>query len=168
MQLHSCIYNFMSTQEIDHRPERPIRRCTAAALRRMARLATVVYDDALRPLGLKLTQYSLLINIRDSDAVSVTELSDRMMMDRTTLTRNLAPLRKAGWVQVGDIDRRTRRITLTDEGQAVLERAIPIWESAEMQVRERIGLEESSELRDRLDQASARLKGASLSDDGRK
>ena len=88
----------MSTQEDDRRFEGPVRRCTAAALRRVARLSTIVYDEALRPLGLKLTQYSLLINIRESDAVSVTELSDRMMMDRTTLTRNLAPLRKAGWV----------------------------------------------------------------------
>ena len=134
----------------------------------MARLSTIVYDEALRPLGLKLTQYSLLINIRESDAVSVTELSDRMMMDRTTLTRNLAPLRKAGWVQVGDIDRRTRRIMLTDEGQALLERAAPIWEMAEIRVREVIGVEDSLELRDRLDRAGARLKGASLSSDGRK
>ncbi|MCR9178191.1 MAG: MarR family transcriptional regulator [Alphaproteobacteria bacterium] len=145
-----------------------IERCTAAALRRMARLATAVYDDALRPLGLKLTQYSLLINIRDSDAASVTELSDRMMMDRTTLTRNLAPLRKAGWVQVGDNDRRTRRIMLTEAGRMVLRQTVPVWRAAEKQVRDRIGTEESLELRERLDRASARLKAASSSSDGRK
>ena len=110
----------------------------------------------------------MLINIRDSDAVSVTELSDKMMMDRTTLTRNLAPLRKAGLVQVGDIDRRTRRITLSDEGQAMLERAITIWKMAEMRVRELIGIEDALELRDRLDRASARLKGVSPSPGGRK
>lgn len=134
----------------------------------MARLATAVYDDALRPLGLKLTQYSLLINIRDSDAASVTELSDRMMMDRTTLTRNLAPLRKAGWVQVGDNDRRTRRIMLTEAGRMVLRQTVPVWRAAEKQVRDRIGTEESLELRERLDRASARLKAASSSSDGRK
>lgn len=134
----------------------------------MARLATAVYDDALRPLGLKLTQYSLLINIRDSDAASVTELSDRMMMDRTTLTRNLAPLRKAGWVQVGDNDRRTRRIMLTEAGRMVLRQTVPVWQAAEKQVRDRIGTEESLELRERLDRASARLKAASSSSDGRK
>lgn len=134
----------------------------------MARLATAVYDDALRPLGLKLTQYSLLINIRDLDAASVTELSDRMMMDRTTLTRNLAPLRKAGWVQVGDNDRRTRRIMLTEAGRMVLRQTVPVWQAAEKQVRDRIGTEESLELRERLDRASARLKAASSSFDGRK
>jgi DNA-binding MarR family transcriptional regulator len=119
-------------------------------------------------MGLKLTQYSLLINIRDTEAASVTELSDRMMMDRTTLTRNLAPLRKAGWVQVGNIDRRTRRITLTDEGRAVLRQAVPIWQAAEMQVRDRIGVDEALDLRERLDRASARLKGATPSSDARK
>ena len=161
-----CTYTSTHETRSDFEPVN--ERCTAAALRRTARLATAVYDEALRPLGMKLTQYSLLINIRDSDAVSVTELSDKMMMDRTTLTRNLAPLRKAGWVQVGDIDRRTRRITLSDEGQAMLERAIPIWKMAEMRVRELIGIEDALELRDRLDRASARLKGVSPSPGGRK
>jgi DNA-binding MarR family transcriptional regulator len=150
----------MSTQASQSDSAPVIDRCTAAALRRAARLTTAVYDEALRPLGLKLTQYSLLINIRQAEAPSVTALSDRMMMDRTTLTRNLAPLRKAGWVQVGDSDGRTRSIALTDAGQAVLRHAVPVWQAAEMQIRDRIGVVESERLRADLDRACARLKDA--------
>lgn len=141
-------------------------RCTCAALRRTARLVTGLYDEALRPLGLKLTQYALLRTIRDLKAPSITRLAERMLMDRTTLTRNLAPLRKAGWVQVGGPDGRSRAPRLTREGLQVLDRAMPTWRQTEERVREILGEEEARQLRESLDAASRRLSGAQMDDGG--
>jgi len=153
----------MSTTDADPRP--PLfdeARCTCAALRRTTRLITAVYDDALRPLGIKLTQYSLLRNIRDQKGPSITRLAELMMMDRTTLTRNLAPLRKAGWVQVGDADGRTRSVRLTPKGQAMLSRAVPLWREAEERVRALIGPETARALRTDLDAVSRTLRAFEL------
>jgi DNA-binding MarR family transcriptional regulator len=119
-----------------------------------------LYDDALRPMGLKLTQYALMRNIRDAKGPSITALADGMMMDRTTLTRNLAPLRKSGWVQVDDTDGRTRALRLTREGREVLDRAVPVWRETEERVRHILGEEDAMELRARLDTASANLRAA--------
>ena len=74
--------------------------CTCARLRRTARRLTRAYDRALRPSGLRLTQYSVLANVTRAGGLSITELAERLAMDRTTLTRNLRPLEAAGWVRV--------------------------------------------------------------------
>ena len=151
----------MSTSQTHpHPPLFKDARCTCAALRRTTRLVTNLYDDALRPLGLKLTQYALLRNVRDAGSPSITALADMMMMDRTTLTRNLTPLRKSGWIAVSNSDGRTRAITLTPEGKAVMTKAAPIWRQTEDRVRDLIGLEDARDLRTRLDVAGQKVKSA--------
>ena len=133
-------------------------RCTCAALRRTTRRVTQVYDDALKPLGLKLTQYSLLNNLAQVDNPSITDLAERMMIDRTTLTRNLQPLQKAGWVVLGDGgDGRSRSVILTGEGRRMLETARPLWRQAESAVREKLGPDGGRALRRLLADASAAL-----------
>jgi DNA-binding MarR family transcriptional regulator len=123
-------------------------RCTGAVIRRASRRVTQVYDDVLKPLGLKLTKYSLLANIHEMDGPSVTDLADRMDMDRTTLTRNLAPLRTAGWVQMGPgTDRRRRSIRLTTDGEAMLAAARPVWREAELRIRDVVGVSRTAEVR---------------------
>src|SRR3546814_8881467 len=69
-----------------------VMRCTCAVLRRATRRLTQVYDEGMRPSGLKLTQYSVLNILAQAENPSITDLADRLMMDRTTLTRNLGPL----------------------------------------------------------------------------
>ena len=76
--------------------------CTCFRLRSAARRMTQVYEHALRPTGLKITQYSLLANLARSGSHSVTALARVLATDRTTLTRNLAPLERDGLVKITD------------------------------------------------------------------
>ncbi|GHD45380.1 transcriptional regulator [Thalassobaculum fulvum] len=131
-------------------------RCTGAALRRATRRVCQFYDDALRSTGLKLTQYSVLSTLSQVEQPSITDLADRLMMDRTTLTRNLGPLQKAGWVRLGrGGDARARVVELTPEGRRMLERARPVWREAELTVRDRLGTDGGEALRRLLADASA-------------
>lgn len=115
-------------------------RCTGASLRRTMRRLSQVYDDALKPFGIKLTQYSVLNGLTQAEGPSITDLAEALMMDRTTLTRNLQPLQKAGWVAFGRSgDARSRRLVLTPEGRKVLEAARPVWRETELAIRRRLG-----------------------------
>ena len=78
----------------------PDTPCTCAHLRRTARRLTQAYDKALRPSGLRLTQYSVIANVVRANGLSVTDLAARLSMDRTTLTRNLRPLEAAGFIRI--------------------------------------------------------------------
>ena len=132
--------------------------CTCAALRRTARRLTRAYDRALRPTGLRLTQYSVLANLTRAEGegrgLTVTDLAGRLAMDRTTLTRNLRPLEAAGWLRVSPgPDRRSRAVEITEEGRRVLEEAKPLWQAAERTFRQALGREEAAELRRLLDAA---------------
>lgn len=106
--------------------------CACFNLRRAARAVTQHYDEALRPIGLRATQFSMLTVIRGRGPLSIQELARHLVMDRTTLTRNLRPLRETGYVDVEPgTDRRVREISLTDKGNKVLAQAFPLWREAQ-------------------------------------
>ncbi|MEQ8584631.1 MAG: MarR family winged helix-turn-helix transcriptional regulator [Thalassobaculaceae bacterium] len=135
--------------------------CTCAAVRSAARRLTQYYDEALKEAGLKVTQFGLLANIARMDRPSVTDLADRVAMDRTTLTRNLAPLRQAGWVDLAPgPDRRSRSVLLTDAGRQVLDAARPYWRAAELRLRERSGGDVTAALHGTLDLTVAAADGS--------
>ena len=120
--------------------QEPALDCICFNVRKSARAITQVYDDALRPTGLRATQFTLLVATRRLGAVTVNCLAETLVMDRTTLTRNLRPLEKEGLVQVlPGGDRREREITLTAAGQATLRKALPVWRQVQAQVRHRLG-----------------------------
>ena len=134
-------------------------RCTGAALRRATREMCQFYDRALRPVGLTLNQYSLLRNAALTPGASITELAARLAMDRTTLTRNLGPLEKSGWIEVcAGPTKRSRAICLTKRGRALLEEAIPVWRRAEEDIRQILGSDESRVLRDLLERSMRALR----------
>jgi DNA-binding MarR family transcriptional regulator len=114
--------------------------CIGFNTRRATRLITQYYDKALAPARLRSTQYSLLSVLAMLGENSMQDLAFVLAMDRTTLTRNLNPLLKKGWVkiQVGS-DRRARPLTITPAGQAVLENALPLWQRAQAHILDRIG-----------------------------
>ena len=121
-------------------------------VRRAARQLTRDYDRVLKPAGLKLTQYSVLANLVRSGGLSITALAERLAMDRTTLTRNLRPLEKAGWIAIrSGPDRRRRAVDITDHGRRIYERALPLWRRAERAFRRTMGQAESAELRRLVD-----------------
>lgn len=128
-------------------------------LRRTARRLTQAYDRVLKPSGLRLTQYSLLANVSRAGGLSITELAARLEMDRTTLTRNLGPLEKAGWLRVlPGADLRSRAVEITPAGRRLFEEARPLWQAAERDLRRRMGQEESQALRNLLDSTLANLR----------
>ena len=121
--------------------------CTSFNLRKAARAVTQFYDDALRASGLKSTQFSLLAAASVAGTVPISRLADEMAMDRTTLTRNLKPLETEGLLRIeAGADRRVRNVTVTPEGEALLERAIPMWRYAQTRMIDRMGDERWAEL----------------------
>ena len=125
--------------------------CSCALARRAARQMTQAYDRALKPAGMRLTQYAVLSAVRGEGGRTISDIADMLAMDRTTLTRNLRPLEKAGWVRVGDgADRRCRAVFITEEGRAAFARAMPFWEEAERGFRDRVGQADAAALRQLL------------------
>jgi len=114
--------------------------CTCGRLRRAARALTQLYDDAMAPAGLRVTQYSLLSTLSSQGAMRITDLAKRQLLDRTALSRNLDPLVERGLVAVAPgRDGRTREALITAKGTAALRRASPYWTRAQASVAERIG-----------------------------
>ena len=125
--------------------------CTCALIRRSARQITQVYDAALRDAGLRITQYSILANLERLESASITDLADALVMDRTTLTRNLRPLQRDGLVRLEDgPDNRSKALVLTARGRELLKRARPLWRGAEKALRRKVGDEDIDALRSLL------------------
>ena len=109
-----------------------VKNCTNFNLRKAARVVTHLYDETLKPSGLRSTQYSLLTVLSMEGAETISNLAHKLVMDRTTLTRNLKPLQSQGWVKrVPGEDRRTRAWTITAQGRKVLAQALPLWQKAQ-------------------------------------
>lgn len=111
--------------------------CISYRLRRAARIAAKRFDDALRPAGLRNTQFTLLAALQDLGATSIGALASELATDSTTLTRNLDVLLRRGLVE--DIpmeDGRIRAVRLTAEGQAVFEKALPLWRGMQAELLE--------------------------------
>jgi DNA-binding MarR family transcriptional regulator len=111
--------------------------CACKQLRRSARVVTQLYDEALRPSGLRITQFTLLVGVAIGEPVPITRLADALSLDRTTLARDLRPLTDRGLVEIrtGD-DRRTRMVRLTGQGRDALGQAYPLWQSAQARIVE--------------------------------
>ena len=110
--------------------------CLCFALRQASRAVSRLYDEELRGVGLRTTQYSLLLSLRRSGEVRQRDLAERTLHDETSLTRGLRPLVEAGWVAVraGD-DRREKWFRITPEGEAKLKEARPAWERAQARIQ---------------------------------
>lgn len=110
------------------------RVCFALHARMTARLLTRAYDSALRPLGLKVPQFGILGAINHGADISETALADRLGLERTTLVRNLKVLADKGWIEPVPCAGRGLRHRLTPRGEATLEKAAPLWRSAQERI----------------------------------
>ena len=119
----------------------PARSCVCFNLRKSARAITQRYEEALKPTGLRATQFSLLVSTRLMGTITISNLAKTLVMDRTTLTRNIKPLEKQGLLRVtlGKDDRREREVVLTGSGQAILEKALPLWKAVQTDVEKDLG-----------------------------
>lgn len=123
--------------------------CACLNLRMAARALTQMYDAHLAASGLKATQFSILSAIGLAGPLPLSRLAALLVMDRTTLTRNLGPLERDGLIAVGRDrqDRRRREAELTAKGRARLGLAFPLWQEAQRRFLERFGRERWRELR---------------------
>lgn len=123
-------------------------RCNCLAMRRGTRNMSRLYDAHLEPSGLSISQFSLLSVIAQTPDIRSADLGAVMVMERTTLVRNLAPLREAGLIEVtrrkGE---RSHGYTLTQNGRARLAEARPLWLAAQAAFEREFGAERSARLR---------------------
>ena len=119
---------------------RECQGCICFAVRRAARLVTQRYDSNLRPVGLRGTQFTLLVVLKNAGPQPMNRVAQMLGMERTTLTRNLRPLLQRGYVseEPGD-DRRVRTIALTPGGADAVARALPYWRKAQREFEARLG-----------------------------
>src|SRR5262245_49477563 len=116
------------------------RTCIAVRLRLLNRVVTNLYDDALRPLGLKVSQLNIRVVTAKRGLDQPARVCDILQMDASTLRRNVERMRARGWLEVvpGE-DARTQPFRLTAQGRRLLERAVPGWDQAQQQAGEILG-----------------------------
>lgn len=120
-----------------------IHRCACTILRQAARVATQHFDNALATSGLRISQLSVLTTLSYVGPKSINELADIMVLDRTTLGRNLRPLQRDGYIaiQADKEDRRTKKLVLTKKGSSIALKAMDSWGDAQTKFENAIGLD---------------------------
>lgn len=117
-----------------------ISDCIATRLRLLTRVVTKLYDDALRPFGLTVSQMSLLAVAAYRGTIRQAAVGTQLQMDNSTLSRNLERMRDAGWLEeLSEPDARVHSHKLTESGQTLFERAMPAWRVAQRRANELIG-----------------------------
>ena len=131
--------------------------CNCLALRQAARHVSQFYDQFLADVGLRTTQFSILTKLRRLGPLSINALAKELVMDRTTLGRNVLPLEREGLIAIvrTRTDRRSKELRLTDAGLARLRKAVERWTEAQARFETLFGGERSAELRHLLHTVSA-------------
>jgi DNA-binding MarR family transcriptional regulator len=116
--------------------------CIAVRLRLLNRVVTNLHDNALRPLGLKVSQLNILIVTAKLGLARPAQVCEILQLDTSTLSRNVERMRASGWLEaVADEDARAQPFRLTTAGKRIIEKAIPAWEEAQRQASELMGTE---------------------------
>jgi DNA-binding MarR family transcriptional regulator len=134
-----------------------LEECTCLAVRQAARHVTQFYDQHLAPAGLRTTQFSILAKLKRQGPMTINVLADEMVMDRTTLGRNILPLEREGLISVlpGRTDRRSKELRLTEGGVERLRAAREGWREAQTRFAAAFGDERAAGLRALLREVSA-------------
>jgi DNA-binding MarR family transcriptional regulator len=121
-------------------PLLPVLPCMCGSFRRTSRALTQLYEEALRPLGLRATQLTILQVLSRAGELSQGHLGNMLAMDSTSLTRTLAIMSRQGWIteRRGE-DRRERWLRLARGGETQLRRALPVWEKVQSRLRRKLG-----------------------------
>jgi DNA-binding MarR family transcriptional regulator len=126
-----------------------LAECSCLALRQAARHVTQLYDHCLAPTGLRTTQYSILVRLKLHGPMTINTLAANLVMDRTTLGRNILPLERDGLIAIvkGTSDRRQKELHLTESGASRLRSARPHWTAAQTRFEAAFGDTRTSALR---------------------
>lgn len=129
--------------------------CIAVRMRMLNRAVTNFYDDALRPLGVRVSQMNILVAAGRLGTARPAEVCEQLHLDVSTLSRNVERMKARGWLEViPDEDGRAQPFRLTAQGRKLLEKAAPAWRRAQQQAKEILG----GGIVDELGQAIGRLK----------
>ena len=108
------------------------RECIAVRMRMLNRFITNIYDEALRPLGLKVSQMNILVAAAKMEIARPADVCERLHLDVSTLSRNVERMKARGWFEVvPDEDGRAQPFRLTSEGRRLLHKAAPAWKKAQ-------------------------------------
>jgi DNA-binding MarR family transcriptional regulator len=128
-------------------PLLPVLPCMCGNFRRTSRALTQLYENALRPLGLRSSQFTILQVLSRTGEVSQRHLGDMLSMDSTSLSRTLAIMRRQGWItERSGKDRRERMLRLTVAGDTRLRRVLPVWKKTQSRLRRQLGAQAWNEL----------------------
>src|SRR6266478_2067340 len=123
--------------------------CNCFAVRSAARHVTQLYDQVLAPVGLRVTQFSILAKLRRRGPLTINALAEDMVMDRTTLGRNIQPLEGDGLIRIepAPSDRRAKELHLTKAGEKRLQAGLDAWAEAQGRFEVSFGVKRAAELR---------------------
>ena len=132
--------------------------CNCLALRQATRHVTQFYDQFIGPLGLRATQYSIIARLHRKGAMTINALAADLVMDRTTLGRNIRPLQRDGLIAVapGETDRRRKELQLTRAGLQRFQAAQKGWARAQTEFERTFGAKRAKALRTLLEDVTAR------------
>ena len=128
--------------------------CISTRVRQLSRIVTRVYDDALRPLGITASQFTLLNQLAHQDGITAVEIGHSLDIEKSTLSRNLKRLLALGHITMDPpAGRRGRGLHLTPKGQLVIQHAFPVWKDAQSRTIRIMGAESRGTLDALLTQA---------------
>jgi len=130
--------------------------CNCLAIRQAARHVTQFYDQALAPVGLRATQYAILSRLRRDGPLAIHALAAALVMDRTTMGRNILPLQRDGLIEIvsSDVDRRRRELRLSAKGLARQRAAGERWDAAQAGFESALGRKRSAKMRNMMREVS--------------
>jgi DNA-binding MarR family transcriptional regulator len=130
------------SQSIDRTAAEIASDCVAVRLRLLNRVITNLYNDALRPLGLKVSQMNILVVATRMEVAEPSQVCRILQIDLSTLSRNLERMRARGWIEsVTDKDARMHPFRVTDQGRELIQQAYPAWRAAQRRAAELLGEE---------------------------
>src|SRR5260221_2422738 len=153
--MHLCQGPEKSMKTVNSLP--PPEECNCFAVRAAARHVSQSYDRFLAPTGLRTTKYPILARLRRKGRLPITALAEAMVMDRTTLGRNILPLQRDGLIKIKSAasDRRAKELRLTKAGESRLQQAREGWSQAQARFEAAFGEDRAADLRELLRTAAA-------------
>ena len=128
-----------------------LRTCVCSRTRMLDRILTQVFDDALRGVGIGSTQLTMLALVASLEGLRAVEIGQMLEMEKSTVSRCLAVLRKRGWVHTVERKGGGKGIGVTYQGNKVLKRAGPVWRKAETRARDVLGADTMESLKTAAD-----------------
>jgi DNA-binding MarR family transcriptional regulator len=144
----------VSLSDISEIAENTSAACLSTRIRQLSRIITRVYDDAMRPLGITASQFTLLTQLAQQDGITAVEIGHTLDIEKSTLSRNLKRLLALGLITMDPpAGRRGRGLHLTPKGEVIIQQGFPVWREAQTRTIRVMGPESRSTLDGMLTQA---------------